>query len=121
MGEWLAFNIVYAEFCCIAVLVTFGRTQSSGGRSVCNKGELPRQWTESVLVPVHKEGDETDCINYSWTSTSYTVSSKVLLSGLSVYRDEIIGDQRRAFRRRQKIFCIPQILLTYLALRRTQE
>jgi hypothetical protein len=26
--------------------------------------ELPHQWKESVVVPVQKKGDETDCSNY---------------------------------------------------------
>jgi hypothetical protein len=28
--------------------------------SVWNKEELPDQWKESIIVPVHKEGDKTD-------------------------------------------------------------
>jgi hypothetical protein len=28
--------------------------------SVWNKEELPDQWEESVIVPVHKKGDKTD-------------------------------------------------------------
>jgi hypothetical protein len=32
--------------------------------SVWNKEELPDQWKESMTVPVHKEGDKTDCNNY---------------------------------------------------------
>jgi hypothetical protein len=26
--------------------------------------ELPHQWKESIVVPVHKKGDKTDCSNY---------------------------------------------------------
>jgi hypothetical protein len=33
-------------------------------RSVWNKEELPDQWKESIIVPVHKKGDKTDCNNY---------------------------------------------------------
>jgi hypothetical protein len=29
--------------------------------SVWNKEELPDQWKESIIVPVHKKGDKTDC------------------------------------------------------------
>jgi hypothetical protein len=31
---------------------------------IWNKEELPDQWKESVIVPVHKNGDTTDCSNY---------------------------------------------------------
>jgi hypothetical protein len=32
--------------------------------SVWNKEELPDHWKESIIVPVHKKGDKTDCYNY---------------------------------------------------------
>jgi hypothetical protein len=32
--------------------------------SVWNKEELPYQWKESIIVPMHKKGDKTDCNNY---------------------------------------------------------
>jgi hypothetical protein len=46
----------------------------AGGETLCfeihkliksnwNK-ELPHQWKESVVVPIHKKGDKTDCSNY---------------------------------------------------------
>jgi hypothetical protein len=33
--------------------------------SVSSKEELPDQWKESIIVPIHKKGDETDYSNYS--------------------------------------------------------
>jgi hypothetical protein len=42
--------------------------------SVWNKEELPDQGKESIIVPIHKKGDNTDCNNYrgiSVLSTSY--------------------------------------------------
>jgi hypothetical protein len=42
--------------------------------SIWNKKELPAQWKESIIVPVRKKGDKTDCSNYqgiSLLSTSY--------------------------------------------------
>ncbi|PNF23611.1 hypothetical protein B7P43_G03798, partial [Cryptotermes secundus] len=41
---------------------------------VYDKRKLPDQWKESIIVPVHKKGDKTDCSNYrgiSLLSTSY--------------------------------------------------
>jgi hypothetical protein len=32
--------------------------------SIWNKEELPQQWKESVIVPIYKMGDKTDCNNY---------------------------------------------------------
>jgi hypothetical protein len=30
---------------------------------IWNKEELPHQWKESTVVPIHKKGDKTDCSN----------------------------------------------------------
>jgi hypothetical protein len=32
--------------------------------SIWNQEELPQQWMESIIVPIHKKGDNTDCNNY---------------------------------------------------------
>jgi hypothetical protein len=79
----------------------------AGGNTLCseihklinciwNKEELPDQWKESIIVPIYKEGDRTDCSNYlgiTLLSTSYKISSNILLSRLTPYVDEILGDQ----------------------------
>jgi hypothetical protein len=84
--------------------------------SVCNKKELPDQWKESIIVAVHEKGDKTDCNNYrgiSLLSTSYKSSSNIL-SRLSPYADEIIGDHQCGFRRNRsttdQIFCFLLLL-----------
>jgi hypothetical protein len=75
--------------------------------SVRNKEELPDQWKESIIVPVHKKG------GMSLLSTSYKMLSNILLSRLSPNIDEIIGDRQCRFERNRsttdKIFCICQI------------
>jgi hypothetical protein len=85
--------------------------------SVWNKEELPDQWKVSIIVPIHKKGDKTDCNNYRGISlllTSYIILSNILLSRLGTYIDEIIGDHQCGFRRNKsttdQIFCIRQIL-----------
>jgi hypothetical protein len=85
--------------------------------SVWNKEELPDQWKESIIVPVHKKGDKTDCINcrhISLLSTSYKLLSNTLLSRFSPYIDEIIGDHQCGFQCNRsatdQIFSIHQIL-----------
>jgi hypothetical protein len=85
--------------------------------SVWNKEHLTDQWKESIIVPVHKKGDKTDCNNYrriSLLSTTYKMLSNILLSRLLLYIDEIIGDRQFGFQRNRSntdhIFCIRQIL-----------
>jgi sorting nexin-29 len=84
---------------------------------IWNKEKLPHQWKESVVVPVHKKGDKTDCTNYRGISllpTSYKILSKILLSRLIPYAEEIIGDHQCGFRRNRstsdQIFYIRQVL-----------
>jgi hypothetical protein len=66
-----------------------------------------------IIVPIYKRGDNTDCSNYrgiSLLSTSYKIFSNILLSRLTPYVDEIIGDHQCGFRRTDQIFRIRQIL-----------
>jgi hypothetical protein len=84
---------------------------------IWNKEELPHQWKESIVVPIHKKGDKTDCSNYrgiSLLSASYNVFSNILLCRLIPYADEIIGDHQCGFQRNRsttdQIFYICQIL-----------
>jgi hypothetical protein len=68
--------------------------------SIWNKEEMPAQWKESIIVAIHKTGDKTDCNNYhgiSLLSASYKMLSNILLSRLSPYIDEIIGDHQCGF------------------------
>jgi hypothetical protein len=56
-------------------------------RLICciwNKEELPQQWKESIIVPICKKGDKTDCNNYrgiSLLSTAYKILSNILRPG----------------------------------------
>ena len=82
-----------------------------------NKEELPEEWKEWNNVPVYKKSDKTDCSNYGGTSllsTKYKIFSNILLSRLTPYAAEIIGDRQCGFRRNRSttdhIFCIHQIL-----------
>jgi hypothetical protein len=48
--------------------------------------ELLHQWTESILISIHKRGDKTECSNYrgiSLPSTSYKMLSNILLARLT--------------------------------------
>ena len=90
----------------INLLLLFGRRRN-----------CPEEWKESITVPIHKNGDETDCNNYKGISllpTTYKILSNILLSRLIRYAKEIIGDYQCDFRRNRltidHIYCIRQIL-----------
>jgi len=64
-----------------------------------------------------QKGDKSDCNNYRWIPllpTCYKVLSNILLTRLSLYVDEIIGDHQWGFRRNRstldQIFGLRQIL-----------
>jgi hypothetical protein len=85
--------------------------------SLWNKEELPEEWKESVIVPIYKKGDKTDCSNYrgiSLLSATYETLSNILLSRLTPYAEEIIGVHQCGFRRNRSatdhIFSIHQII-----------
>jgi hypothetical protein len=62
--------------------------------SIWNKEELPEEWKESIIVPIYKKGDITDCSNYRGISlfpTTYKILSNILLSRFAPYAEEIIG------------------------------
>jgi hypothetical protein len=77
---------------------------------------LSDQWKESIIVPVHKMGDKTDCTIYRGISlllTSYKIFSNILLSRLSPYVDEIIGDHQCGFRRTDQLLIRPLAFVRY--------
>jgi hypothetical protein len=81
------------------------------------KEELSDQCNGSLIVPIYNNGVKSDSSNYrgiSLLSTSYKIVSNILLSRLSPYIDEIIGDHKCGFRGTRsttnKIFCTRQIL-----------
>jgi hypothetical protein len=44
--------------------------------SVWSKEELPQQWKESIIVPIHKKGDKTECNIIIEESLSYQLPTK---------------------------------------------
>jgi hypothetical protein len=84
--------------------------------SVWNKEELPEQW-KLFIVPIYKKCDKRylyNCQGILLLSTTCKILSNILLSRLTPYAGEIIGDHQCGFRRNSSttdhIFCIHQIL-----------
>jgi len=103
------------------LIKAWGRTIPSGIHeliiSIWNKEKLPEEWKESIIVPIYKKGDTTDCTNYRGISllpSMYKILSSILLSMLIPYAEEIIGDHQCGFlcsrSATDHIFCIHHIL-----------
>ena len=85
--------------------------------SIWNKAELAEEWKESIVLPIYKKGDKTDCSNYTGLSllpATYKILPNVLLSRLTPYAGEIIGDHPCGFQRNRSTtdhtLCVRQIL-----------
>jgi len=100
----------------------------AGGRTICcemlkliisiwNKAELPEEWKESIIVPIYKKVNKTDCINYRGISllpTTCKILSHILLSRLTPYAEEIIGDHQCGFGRNSSTTDIHSAFIKYL-------
>ena len=56
--------------------------------SIWKKEKLPEELKESIIAPIHKKGDKTDCNNYrgiSHLSATYKTLTNILLSRLIPY------------------------------------
>jgi len=62
--------------------------------SIWNKEEVPEDWKESIIVPIHKKGDKTDCNNYRGISllpTTYKLFQHSPLKVNSICRGSCWG------------------------------
>jgi hypothetical protein len=85
--------------------------------SIRNKEQWPKEWKESINVPIYNKGDTTDCCSYkdiSLLSNTYKILSNILLSRLTAHAEEIMKGHQCGFQRSRSttdnVFCILQIL-----------
>jgi len=61
---------------------------------------MPKEWTMTIICPIHKKSDKMDYQNYrgiSLLSVIYKVFAKILTKRLSPYTEQIIGDYQCGF------------------------
>ena len=117
-GLWLQGHTARASLLCsVGKIFHCVRYLSAAPRiSIWNKEELPEEWKELIIVSIYKKGDKTDCGNCrAYHFCSYVQNlANILLSRLTPYAEEIIGDHHGGFRCNRSttdhIFCINQYL-----------
>jgi hypothetical protein len=75
---------------------------------------LPEEWKESVVVPIYKKDDKTDCRNISLLSTAHKILSSILLSMLTPCPEEINVDHQCGFRRNTQLLIVYSIFVKFL-------
>jgi len=78
---------------------------------------VPKEWKESIIVPIYKKDDKTDCSNYRGTSllpTTYKILYNILLSTLIPYAEEIIGDINVDFDATGQLLIVHSAFVKYL-------
>jgi hypothetical protein len=89
-----------------------GKTTRSEIHKIINSIWNKEDWKESISVPMNNKGDKTDGSNYTGISLlSTTYINKILLSSLTPYAAEIIGDHQCGFQSKKT----GQLLIKYSA------
>ena len=68
--------------------------------SISNKEELSKEWKDLISVPIYKKSDKKERSNYTgipFMPTTYKILSNMLLSRLTPYAVEIMGDHQCGF------------------------
>ncbi|KAL1446641.1 hypothetical protein WDU94_003506 [Cyamophila willieti] len=69
-------------------------------KEIWNEKTIPNEWTEAIVIPIHKKGDKEDCNNYrgiSLLNCTYKIFSKILLKRLETYTTSIIEEHQAGF------------------------
>jgi hypothetical protein len=54
--------------------------------SIWNKEELPEKWKESIIVPIYKKGDKTECNNYRGISVLLSFDQYLVICDFSAFQ-----------------------------------
>lgn len=94
--------------------------------NIWNEERMPEEWTEAIIIPIHKKGDKQQCRNYrgiSLISTAYKVFSKILQKKLEPYLKEVINEKQAGFIKNRsttdQIFILKEAISKYWEYNKT--
>ena len=77
----------------------------------------PNEWNKSIICPIYKKGEKSECSNYrgiSLLNTAYKILATVINNRLKIYAEDLLSQEQNGFRRNRsttdKIFIMQQIL-----------
>jgi len=79
--------------------------------------KMPNEWNKSIICPVYKKGEKSECSNYrriSLLNTTYKILATAINNRLKTYTEDLLSQEQNGFRRNRSaadnIFIIQQIL-----------
>jgi len=70
-------------------------------RQIWKEERIPKEWTETVIVPIHKRGDRDRCENYrriALGNAAYKILWNIILIKIKPCIEKIMGDYQNGFR-----------------------
>jgi hypothetical protein len=78
---------------------------------------MPNEWNKSIICPIYKKGEKSECSNYrgiSFLSTAYKILATVINNRLTTYTEDLLSQEQNGFRKNgstvDNIFIMRQIL-----------
>ena len=63
-------------------------------RQIWKEERIPEEWTDTIIVPIHKRGDRDRCENYrgiTLGNAAYKILLNIILGKIKTYIEKVLG------------------------------